>query len=89
MFMCFNSFYSTYNFLRFPDSNYFLFADNSYYSSMNCDFGISLIVKKKEYGIFLCLLIRAFVTPRHFGFANEISYLLPAISAFDSTNNAT
>jgi len=32
------------------------------------DFGISLIAKKKEYGFFLCLLLRALVIPLHFSF---------------------
>ena len=43
----------------------------------------------KEYGFFLCLLIKAFVIPLHFDFSTEISYLLPATPDFGCTNNAT
>lgn len=76
MFFGFNPFSFTLNFLVIQVSGYFMSAANSYYSSMNFDFGISLIAKKKEYGFFLCLLIRAFVIPLRFDFTNAISYLL-------------
>lgn len=63
MFFGFNPFSFTLNFLVIQVSGYFMSAANSYYSNMNCVFGISLIAKMKEYGFFLCLLIRAPVIP--------------------------
>ena len=43
----------------------------------------------KEYGFFLCLLLRALVIPLHFGFSNAISYFPSVIPAFESIDSAT